>query len=91
MNSVCYWFETFPWWRLTRKAPCLPDVIETKRTSSIIFEHSLFTMNEATNYLNDVYCDWSIKDITVGSVTLSRKKMPLLVTKIEWPMLSRLF
>ena len=83
MNIDCYWFEAFTWWRLTKKAPCLPDVIETKRTSAIIYEHSLFNMEEAIKYLNYIYCDWNIQNVRDDSTTLSCKNLPWSAIKTE--------
>ena len=75
MTSIidrCYWFEKYAWWRLVKKAPCFPDVIQ-KKSQDDIDEEDVDSLGLDLTILNNAYCDGKIEDVTTGDVVLERK------------------
>ena len=78
MMRDCYWFENHTWWRVTTKAPCLPDVIHNRKSEQYIDKIPLDILNADIYHLR-LYCDDTIGDVTDGAVLLEREiffKMP---------------
>ena len=75
MIRDCYWFENHTWWRVTKKAPCLPDVIHHRKSEQYIGKIPLEIVNVDIYYLNRDYCDDRIDDVTDGAVLLQRENL----------------
>ena len=69
----CYWFESYTWWRITKKAPCLPDIIYHRKSHLYIDQTDLEYLNQRIGQTNDDYCDDKIQTVTNGALMLKRK------------------
>ena len=69
----CYWFENYTWWRITKKAPCLPDVIYHKKSLEYIDKTDLVYLGVKISDINSSYCPNGIKNISKDAVLLERK------------------
>ena len=69
----CYWFENYTWWRVTKKAPCLPDVIHHRKSLKYIGERDLSYLYVKISDINKGYCGDGIQNVTSGAVRLERK------------------
>ena len=71
-NLDGHWFEKFTWWRLTKKAPCLPEYIEIKNDDSIIDRKEISSLMMKIKNLKDE-CDYRDGIINNGPVQLQSK------------------
>ena len=70
----CYWFEGSAWWRIVKKAPCLPDVI-LRKTERDITSKGVTNLQREIRSTNGRYCDGRIEDdLGRDSVLLERKQ-----------------
>ena len=73
VNKDCYWFEKLTWWRKTKTAPCLPDVIEIKNDDSMINEQDTYRLIWKIHALK-YECDYEHEWIKRDPVQLRGKK-----------------
>ena len=69
----CYWFENYTWWRITKKAPCLPDVIYHRKSLKYIDMTDVTNLGVKISGVNSGYCPDGIQKITDDTVLLERK------------------